>query len=343
MIFEDSNILYSLLILPTVAFILYWSSARKKSDMKRMGNPVLIKNLSNSVNYSGRRLCLILWFMSVGMMLIALARPQWGTAIQPIEQTGSQIMIVLDISPSMLAQDIKPNRLERAKIEITDLLSKLTGDEVGLVLFSGATFLQFPPTFDYSSALTFVNNAHPSMISRRGTAIGPAIQTAMDAFDHDQPSQKIIVVITDGENHETDPISVADSASEQGIIVHTIGVGSTLGEPIPVINDDGRVVDYIKDATGNVVRSKLNEKPLKLISETTTGIYFRAELDNRGIQELVKSISSHDNSIIHGETESSKIDRFQIFLFVAILALVISEIIPDRNLRQGSYFGEQTI
>ncbi len=338
MIFEDYNILYSLLLLPAAASVLYWSSARKKSDIYRMGNPDLIRNLSNSVNYFGRRLCLMLWFISVGMVLLALARPQWGTAIQPIEQTGSQIMIVLDISPSMLAQDIKPNRLERAKIEITDLLSKLTGDEVGLVLFSGATFLQFPPTFDYSSALTFVHNAHPSMISRKGTAITPAIQTAMDAFDHDQPSQKIMVVITDGEDHETDPITVADSAYQQGIIVHTIGVGSTSGEPIPVINDDGRIVDYIKDVTGNVVRSKLNEDPLKLISEKTKGIYFRTELDNRGTQKLAKAISSHADSIIHGETESSKIDRFQIFLFVAILALVISEIIPDRKLKTRERF-----
>ena len=335
--------LYSLLVLPMVASILYWSSVRKKSDMYRLGNSDLIKTLSKSVNHRGRNLCLILWFIAVGMALLTLARPQWGTAIQPIEQSGSQIMIVLDVSPSMLAQDIKPNRLERAKIEITDLLSSLAGNEVGLVLFSGAAFLQFPPTFDYSSALTFVNNADPAMISRMGTAIAPAIQTAMDAFDHDQPSQKIIVLITDGENHEKDPTIVADVAAEQGIMVHSVGIGSASGEPIPVINNDGKVVDYVKDLSGIVVRSKLNEKTLRLISEKTMGTYFRADLDNRGIQELAKTISSYDNSIIHGEVESSKIDRFQIFLFVAILALTISEFIPDRISRQGSDIGKTSI
>ena len=235
MTFVNPIFLYGLLLLPLATLFLWWAQRRRQRDLARLGNPVLVQRLSSTVNQRGRRWKDALWLVVLAALLVALARPQWGSVTETVEQEGIEVMVALDISKSMLAQDVKPDRLSRAKMEIADLMERLGGDEIGLVLFSGASFVQFPLTSDYATARTFLDNARPEVISRPGTAIGDAIQTAMRGFDMNRPSQKVIVLITDGEDHEGDALAMARTAAEQGIRIYTIGFGSPEGEPKPMV------------------------------------------------------------------------------------------------------------
>ena len=234
MTFGAPQYLYALIALPALAVFVWWAFSQRNASVRRIGDPALIERLSMSVNRGMRRRRLVLWFVGIALIIIALARPQWGSDVQIVEHRGVQVMVALDISRSMLAQDLKPTRLDRAKLEISEMMSRLTGDEVGIVLFSGASFIQFPLTFDYATARTYLRNANPDIISRQGTVIDNAIETAMTGFNEERVSQKIIVIMTDGENHEGDPIGAARQAVEEGAVIYTVGFGSPEGEPIPV-------------------------------------------------------------------------------------------------------------
>ncbi|MEZ4560128.1 MAG: VWA domain-containing protein [Caldilineaceae bacterium] len=219
--------LYALLIVvPAMGLLILWAQQRRRRAMQRLGNPVLVKRLAAGVNWQGRYWKNLLWLISLALLLFALARPQWGEQVQEIERQGVQIMVALDVSQSMLAQDVKPSRLERAKLEISDLMSRLGGDEIGLVLFSGASFIQFPLTSDYNTARTFLDGARPGVISKPGTNIADAVRTAMSGFDDNSTSQRIIVLITDGEAHEAGTVNAVRQAAEEGVVFYTIGFGS---------------------------------------------------------------------------------------------------------------------
>ena len=250
MTFGSPQYLYALLALPALMAFVWWAFARRAALVQRIGDPALIERLSMTVNRGMRRRRLVLWFLGIALIIIALARPQWGSDVQIVEHRGVQVMVALDISLSMLAQDLKPTRLDRAKLEISDMMSRLTGDEVGIVLFSGASFIQFPLTFDYATARTYLRNASPDAITRQGTVIAKAISTAMTGFNEERVSQKIIVIMTDGENHEGDPVAAAQQAAEDGAVVYTVGFGSPEGEPIPVYDAQGNITSYREDDQG---------------------------------------------------------------------------------------------
>jgi Ca-activated chloride channel family protein len=300
--------------------------------LARLGQWPLMQQLSASVNWRGRRWQSVLWLAALTLLTIALARPQWGSQVQVVEQEGVQVMVALDVSKSMLAADLKPNRLARAKQEISDLMDHLQGDELGLTLFSGAAFIQFPLTSDYDTARAFLNNANPSVISRPGTAIGAAIQTAQSGFDPQRSSQKVIVILTDGEDHEADVLSVAKEAAQQHIIIYTIGFGSPQGEPIPEVDAQGNVTGYKKDANGQTILSKLDEVALQQIALTTNGRYFRASADGSELDALASALNGLQKAQLESRFTVQKIERYPLFLALAILALVIHELIPDRIL-----------
>jgi Ca-activated chloride channel family protein len=255
-----------------------------------------------------------------------------------VEQEGIELMVALDVSQSMLAQDIKPDRLSRAKMEIVDLMNMLGGDEIGLVLFSGASFVQFPLTSDYATALTFLDNARPEVISRPGTAIGDAIRTAMSGFDMSRASQKVILLITDGEDHGGDALATAEAAAQQGVMLYTIGFGSPEGEPIPVRSEydaAGAVVGYKTDEQGEVILSKLDEATLQQIAETGNGQYFRARADGSELDALVSELGMLQKGEISAQYEVRGIERYQIFLIAALVLMVIIELIPDGLARRA--------
>lgn len=330
MYFGQPEFLYGLVLLPVIFLIWQWSSARRRAAIARLGDPALVRRLSASVNREGRRWQAFLWFLALFFLIIALARPQWGSEVQVVEQRGIEIMIALDISQSMMAEDIKPNRLSRAKLTIVDLMNRLDGNELGLVLFAGDSFIQFPLTFDFATARSFLDNARPGIISRPGTAIGDAIETAMKGFNEQLASQKVIIIMTDGENHEPDALEWARRAAEEGIIIYTVGFGSPNGEPIPRYNEQNVLIGFKKDQNGQTILSKLDEVTLQQIAFETKGQYFRSTASGREIDALIAEIKQLETTQLESRFETRRVERFQSFLLVALVALIAHELIPDR-------------
>lgn len=331
MTFAHPHFLYGLILLPFVFLFLLWARNRRREALARIGDPALVAQLSATVNWNGRRWRTRLWFIALALALFALARPQWGSEVQAVEREGVQVMVALDVSQSMLAEDLKPNRLVRARQEIADLMNHLQGDEIGLVLFSGASFIQFPLTSDYGTARAFLDNADPGVISRPGTAIGDAMRTAMRGFDPQRGSQKVIVILTDGEDHEGDPVAVAQEVAAEGVIIYTIGFGSPQGEPIPEFDARGELAGYKRDAQGELVLSRLDEVTLQEIAAAANGRYFRADASGRELDELAAALDELQQAEIESRFQVQQVERYQIFLLAAVMALLVSEFIPERS------------
>ncbi|MCB0210023.1 MAG: VWA domain-containing protein [Anaerolineae bacterium] len=329
-IFAEPVYLWCFVPLLLFGGLLYFLAKRSERSLARLGTPELIKKLSASVNWKGRRWQNRLWFIALIFLVLALARPRWGSQVEYVERRGVEIMVALDVSESMMAEDFKPNRLARAKLEISELMDRLDGNELGLVLFSGAAFVQFPLTSDFATARTFLESAYPGIISRPGTDIAEAIQVARNGFNEERATQKVIVMLTDGENHRTDVLGAAQEAADQGIIIFTVGFGSPDGEPIPQYDHLGNLIEYKKDSSGNTVLSHLDETTLQEIAAITSGAYFRAAADGREVGFLIDAINRLQTSELESRFETRGIERFQWFLGIAVMALIIYELIPDR-------------
>ena len=332
MTFAKPTYLFFLFLIPFFGLFLFAVNKSQTKALKRLGEASLIKKLTENINWRGRKWRTALWFVSVFLLIFSLARPQWGSEVREIEQEGLQVMVALDVSQSMMTQDIKPDRLTRAKLEIADLMHRLNGDEIGLVLFSGASFIQVPLTSDYNTALTYLDSAQPGVISRPGTVIGDAIRTAMQGFDPDLSSQKVLVVMTDGEDHETNPLAVAQEIADQDVLIYTIGFGTPEGEPVPVTDTNGNIVDWKRDQAGNVIVSMLDEETLKSMAEVGNGNYYRAAADGRELDSLLAEIDKLQRAQLQNRFEVKYIERFQYFLGLSLLALLVAEMIPDRRL-----------
>ena len=330
MTFGQPEFLYALTAVPAAALLMLWASWRRRSALARLGDAGLVMMLSASVDKKARGLKGWFWLLALALTIIAVARPQWGSDVEIVERQGVQLMVALDVSKSMLAEDLKPNRLGRAKLEIASLMNRLGGDEVGLVLFSGAAFLQFPLTFDYATARTFLDGANAGMISRPGTVVGEAIDVAIEGFDEQSAGQKVILIVTDGESHEGDPVQAAADALELGVVVFTLGLGAGEGEPIPNYDEFGRDAGFVRDQRGNVVLSKLDEDTLQAIAREGGGRYYRSSADGSSIDALLEDFDSLEQDAIAHEVETRRIERFQGFLLAALVALVLSELVPDR-------------
>ncbi len=330
MTFAEPSYFFCIIPLLLLGLLFFVLGRRHRAILKRLGAPALVQKLSASVNWRGRRWQARLWFVALLLLIVTLARPQWGSHVEYIERRGVEVMVALDVSESMMAEDFKPNRLARAKLEISELMDQLGGNDLGLVLFSGAAFVQFPLTSDLATARTFLDAAEPGIISRPGTAIGEAITIAMNGFNEERATQKVILLLTDGENHEGDTLAAADAAAEQGIIIYTIGFGSVDGEPIPVYDELGNPLGYKKDRNGETVLTRLDELTLQQIANITDGLYFRARADGREVDLLAEEIGKLQTAEMESRFETRGVDRFQWFLGAAILALVIIELIPDR-------------
>lgn len=328
--FAEPRFFYCLIPLILLAVLVYVLTKRHRTAISHLGTPDLISRLSATVNWRGRRWQTRLWFIALFFLIVALARPQWGSQVEYIERRGVEIMIALDVSESMLAEDFRPNRLSRAKLEITELMDQLEGNELGLVLFSGAAFVQFPLTSDFTTARNFLDAAYPGIISRPGTNVAEALRIAMTGFNEDRATQKVIVLLTDGESHEDDALTVAQEAADRGIIIYTIGFGSPDGEPIPQYDQLGALIGFKKDRNGETVLTRLDEFTLEQIASVSSGRYFRAMADGREVGFLANEISDLQTTELESRFETRGIERFQWFLGIAILALILIEIIPDR-------------
>lgn len=330
MTFANPQFLIALILVPSAALFLLWAGRRRQRALARLGDAPLIRRLSATVNERGRHWQAALGLFALAMLILAIARPQWGSETQEIDQEGLQVVVALDVSQSMLAQDIEPTRLDRAKLEIRDLARHLNGDEIGVVPFSGAAFLQVPLTSDYTTALTYLENAGPGLISRPGTVIGEAIRTATAAFDPKLASQKVLVVMTDGEDVESDPLAAAREAADQGVLIYTIGFGTPEGEVVPETDPSGRVLGAKQDAQGNAVISRMDEATLQKLAETGGGTYYRAAPDGGELVSLLAEIGGLQKAQLQSRQAVRQIERYPIFLALALAALVLAELIPDR-------------
>ncbi len=330
--FAYPDYLYLLLFLP-VAIILYiLNSVRKKRALKRIGDAKLVGGLLPELSAIRPLIKFILQLAALSAGIIMLARPQYGSKIEDIKRQGVEVIIALDVSNSMLAEDIQPNRLTRAKQAISRLVDNLDNDKIGLIVFAGDAYTQIPVTTDYVSAKMFLSTISPAMVPKQGTAIGSAIQLGIRSFTPGEGKSKAMIIITDGENHEDDPLKDAGDAVKAGIVIHTIGIGSTEGVPVPVMT--GGRKEYLKDSDGNTVITKLDEDILKKIAISTNGNYVRASNSNIGLDQVFGEIRKMKQQELESSVYTEYNDQFQIFAAISIFLLLFDFIIMDRKNRK---------
>jgi len=321
--------LYLLLIIPLLVLLFVYASQRKKRALAAFGDLSLVMRLVPE--YSGTReiLKFIIWSVAWVFIVLALADPQTGSKLEKIKRKGVDMVFALDVSNSMLAQDITPNRLERAKQAIIHLLGKLENDRVGLVVFAGKSYVQMPLTTDYSATRLFLSNVSPGMIPVQGTAIGDAIETSASSFSNTKQS-KAIIIITDGENHEDNAVEAAQTVAAKGIRVYTIGIGLSEGAPIPVYSGNTQI-GYKKDASGATVITRINEPMLQEIAKAGQGIFVRANNSQSGVQEVFDQINKLEKAEYNEAFFSDYEDRFQFFILAALILILGEVLIADRK------------
>ena len=330
--FANPDFLYLLLLLPVMVILWIINEVRKKKALNRLGNINLVKKLLPELSGVRPSLKFILQMIAFAAVVLILARPQFGSKLEEVKKEGVEVIIALDVSNSMLAEDIQPNRLTRAKQALSRLIDNLDNDKIGLIVFAGDAYTQIPITTDYISAKMFLSTINPDMVPKQGTAIGSAIDLGMRSFSPGEGKSKAMIIITDGENHEDDPVSKAAEASKAGIVIHTIGIGSASGVPVPIASGGRR--DYLKDADGNTVITKLDEDILKKIAVAAGGNYVRASNSNIGLDEIFGEIKKMKKQDLESKMYTEYNDQFQIFAVVALFFLILDFIIMDRKNRK---------
>lgn len=320
--FEDPIYLWLLLLIPLLAIVRLISLRSKRKKLKRLGDPELLSQLSPDV--SKVRPAVKFWLLEAALALIVVmvARPQMGRQINSDKREGIETIIAMDISNSMLAQDVTPSRLEKSKMMVEDLVDHFNQDKIGLIVFAGDAFVQLPITSDYISAKMFLQDIDPSLIQTQGTDIGQAIDLAMHSFTQDAKTGKAIIVITDGEDHEGGAEEMAKKAHDAGINVYILGIGDPKGAPIPIGNGQ-----YMKDKSGNTVMTALNEDMCKKVAAAGKGVYIH--VDNSGIaeeqldNELDKLQKGEINNVVYSDFD----EQFQAVGILVILLLVIEVLV----------------
>ncbi|TNF43253.1 MAG: VWA domain-containing protein [Bacteroidetes bacterium] len=329
--FENSGFLWGLLIIPILTIFFIWSRIARKRALRRFGNEEIMKFLMPFASKTRPRFKFFILMLALAFIILGIARPQYGSKLKKVKREGVELIIALDVSNSMLAEDIQPNRLERAKLAISRLVDKLNDDKIGLIVFAGDAYTQLPITSDYNSAKLFLNSVSTQIVPKQGTAIGAAVGLAMRSFTPSSKANKAIIVITDGENHEDDAISAAKNAVENGIVVHTIGMGLPQGSPIPVLRNGQK--EYLKDNQGNVVITKLNETMLEQISAAGNGIYVRANNAQVGLNTLFDEINKLEKTEMESLVYSDYEDQFQYFFAIAMALILLEFVILERKNR----------
>ena len=304
---------------------------RKQKALAVFGNPVLMDKMTATTSKKRQVWKVILIIAGIFFLVLSIVQPQFGTKLKVATRTGVDIIIALDTSKSMLAEDVKPNRLERAKYEISAFIDRLQGDRVGLVAFAGGSFVQCPLTLDYGAAKLFLDVLNEHTIPVPGTDIAGAIRKATRAFDIQERKYKVLILLTDGEDHSGDSIEATKEAAEEGIRIYTIGVGTREGEVIKEYNEDGSLKGYKQDRQNNIVKTRLDEVTLEKIALLTEGAYYRSSVGEMELDEIYKQISEMEKKELRSKRFAQYEDRFQYLLLWAILALGIEVAISDRK------------
>ena len=339
--FANIEMLWWLITIPVfvIAYIIY--TKRKRRQLLEFGDQELIAQLMPDASKSRPIWKFSLLIVALALLIIAGARPQYGQKETTVKRQGIEVMIALDISNSMLAEDVAPNRLDRAKQMLSKMIDNMVDDKVGLVVFAGEAFTQLPITCDYVSAKMFLNTITPNLIPTQGTAIGAALQTAITSFGAtESEAGRAIILITDGENHEDDAIAAAQKAQELGIQVFVVGIGKPEGSPIPKPGTN----DYFKDRSGQVVVSRLNEEMCQQIAEAGNGIYVRCDNTNTAMRALQQGMEHIATAELESTVYADYNEQYQSLVLIALLLIAIEFFILSRKnhkLARMDLFGEK--
>jgi Ca-activated chloride channel homolog len=332
--FAYPDFLYLLLLVPVLILLWLINTYRRKKALQRLGDSEIVMKLIPGASRARPAVKIILQLIALVFMIILLSRPQFGSKVEEVRRKGVEVIIALDVSNSMLAEDIQPSRLERAKQAISRLVESLSNDKIGLIVFAGDAYTQIPVTTDYISARMFLSTISPDIVPKQGTAIGSAIDLGIRSFSPGKDKSRAMIIITDGENHEDDPVAKAKEAAAAGIVIYTVGIGSTGGVPIQV-NIDGKK-DFLKDQQGNTVITRLDENILKEIAMAAGGKYVRANNSNIGLDQVFSDIRKLKKQELEGTMYTEYNDQFQIFAGISLFLLLLDFMIMERKNRRLS-------
>ena len=310
-----------------VLYVLFYTY--KKSMLKRLGSENLVRRLMPGFRKGRGHLQISLLILVLSFLILAAANPQWGTKKEKVQAKSSDVFVALDLSQSMLAEDISPNRIERAKRVAVEVISGLKGNRIGLIYFAGNAYLQMPLTSDYSAAQMFVNSANTKQATTQGTAIGEAINLALRTFEEDKPNQRALIIFTDGENHDDEALNIASEAASRGLSIFTVGVGTPEGSFIPV-RTQGRE-QYKRDESGQPVKTSLNMDLVRNLASNGNGKSFHISEGTRIIEDLKTEIARLEKEEVEQRAFSDYASYFQYFILIGIFILVIEFIIPERK------------
>jgi Ca-activated chloride channel family protein len=324
---EYLNLLY---LLPVLVALFWYLGRNRKKLLQNFADKELHKTLMPTDSNLKRWTKFVIILLALTCIILAAANPQVGTKMQEVKQSGIDVYILLDVSNSMMAEDIKPNRLEKAKYQISNLITKLRGDRIGLIIFAGQAYVQIPLTTDYAAANLFLSAVDVNSVPSQGTAIAEAINLATASFDT-LSTQKVIIAISDGEDHEGDVDKAVENAASRGIKVYTIGLGSQAGVPIPVYNNRNQMVGFKKDKAGNTVLTKLDEESLKKIAIDGNGKYFRGTNYEDHLDKIYTELSELEQTEFGVKKVTDYEDRFYYFLIPALILLLIELFISEKK------------
>ncbi len=322
------SVLILLALVPVMGLFLIWRERIRQRRRLAIGTDRLLARLGLATEPRWRWRRHVLWLLALGALVVAAARPTWGTDLVPLEVQGASVMLVLDVSNSMNAQDLKPSRLERAKLDLQELARMLDGREIGLIVFAGEALIQFPLTTDPFSIGEFLSAASSRAITRQGTALEAALDLAVSAFDRRRVTARYIVVATDGESHDDEPLRAIERAVEAGVVVHTLGYGGEAGAPVPVLGEEETVTGYLSQSDGGVILSTLDEPTLRQAAERSGGLYRRGG-QPAAVSDIANAIRSSGGQTADGGFQSREVERFGIFVALAVLALTLEMVLPE--------------
>jgi Ca-activated chloride channel homolog len=327
--FAHTDDLWLLWLVPLLFFLFLVIRYIRKKNLRKLGDPAMIGFLMPMVSVNRPVFKFILLLMALIFVILALAGPRLGFRLEEVKREGVEIIFALDVSTSMLARDISPSRLERSKMAISRLIGNMTNDKVGLIVFAGDAFVQVPITSDYTAARMILDNISTDIVPVQGTAIGRAIELATRSFSRETSASKVLIIISDGEDHEDDPIRAATAARESGVKIYTIGMGRPEGAPIPV--SDGGQVRFLTDQTGNTVISKLDENTMKGIASAGDGIFVRAGSNAAVFDIIMNEIEKLDKEEFEEMVYTEFEERFQYMAALALLMLILDFFIAERK------------
>ncbi len=328
--FGSPDAFYLLLLIPVLVLFFRWATGRHMRRAGVLGDPSLVQRLTLRRSVTRERVKLGLLLACLFFLALALARPQWGRGEEEVVAHGVDVFLVLDTSFSMDAPDVAPSRMERARYIASELMERLQGNRIGLVVFSGSAFVQCPLTLDYGAVRIFLDTVTTGIVPEPGTNIVQAVEAARKGFVARDSKYRVVVLLTDGEQSSGDVGGIAETAREQGIVIHSVGVGTPGGEPIPVRNDEGEVADYVRDESGQPVLSRLDEDALSRLALTTGGKYFRISDRDEEIDQLTELVMGMEGTELESQLYSRYQERFYWPLVLAV-ALLIAETLISRQ------------